>query len=148
MIREAIGKRAVNGLQGRAAEAEDGGQVRVAMLPGEPQGGAEEPPDSAPPSSGSPGSPGAGPVDQHPVIVAMRNLEAAVHNLKLGELDPLRARRLAQRLSEIRLDLVARSQPHAPAGEGASWAKDGSPRRALHGDGPAQVHPAIEVARG
>lgn len=145
VIHEALQDRRLNDRLPRRAHAaeaaEDVGEAAASTSPGKPRGRAEEPPDNAPPSFNAPGAHDAGDVGQHPVAVAVRRLEIAVHNLKQGELSPVDGRRLERWLSEIQQTLAAlskvragQSQPHTPA--------------ALAGDGPARVTPAIEVARG
>jgi hypothetical protein len=54
-------------------------------------------------------------LDRHTVDGVVDTLEAMIHELKQGELSPLHAQRLVQRLSEILQDLMARSATDSSA---------------------------------
>ncbi|MDC0740923.1 hypothetical protein [Polyangium mundeleinium] len=113
VIREAVRGRAADDARACAPAAEsDAGQAETATKP-ELQNGEEEPPESASPSPAPFGSRDAGRLDQHPVTVAMHNLETALRNLKQGELSPTDARRIEQWLSQIQQILAARFQARA-----------------------------------
>lgn len=156
VIRETLGKRAVRGPQARAAEAEDAAQAEAAMTLGEPQGRPEELPDSVPPSSGPPGAPDAAQLDQHAVDGVVDTLEAAVRELRQGELSLLHAQRLEERLSEIQRTILARAaieEPTTPTNEAPGALPAATPSAPLEFapdsstlDRPVPAHPVPDGA--
>lgn len=108
VILEVLRERAAQDRRAPAAGAENAGQVDV-VTPSEAHDQPENRPNNAPTRSGPDHTPNADYVDRHTIDGAVDALEARVQELKQGELRPVHAQRLVERLSEIQRDLVARA---------------------------------------